>query len=362
MLGLEVHAFVGLVLFTFCLWDVDSPARRARPGRTPRASRSSFRPTTRARRSWCRRSRQRLPCAPAHETWVLDDGRRPEIASWRPRSARRTSRGRHTSTPRPATSTTRSASVDADIIGVLDADHVATPDFLAATLGYFADRRVALVQTPQDFYNVTVRARQLATHMRRAVTTSRRSSTVSSSPARTAGTQPSGAGPARSSGSRRSRDVGGVATDTITEDIHTTIRMHRAGWKTVYHNEVLARGLAAGNADQYQLQRYRWGTGAMQVLRSENPFFVSRPEHRPAPRVHEDAARLVRLVADARLPAPAAGRAPDGPSRSSPMGSRSPSSSGSRTSCSRLRSSCSVVAPTGRSCRSCSTWSACRRT
>ena len=34
-------------------------------------------------------------------------------------------------------------------------------------------------------------------------------------------------------------DVDGVATDTITEDIHTTIRFHRHGWRTVYHNEVL---------------------------------------------------------------------------------------------------------------------------
>jgi cellulose synthase (UDP-forming) len=70
------------------------------------------------------------------------------------------------------------------------------------------------------------------------------------------------------------REVGGVATDTLTEDIHTTIRLHRRGWKTVYHNEVLARGLAATTSDQFQLQRFRWGTGAMQVLRSENPLFV----------------------------------------------------------------------------------------
>lgn len=70
------------------------------------------------------------------------------------------------------------------------------------------------------------------------------------------------------------RAVGGAATETITEDIHTTIRLHRAGWRTVYHNEVLARGLAADDAAQYQLQRNRWGTGAMQVLRVENPLTV----------------------------------------------------------------------------------------
>ena len=35
-------------------------------------------------------------------------------------------------------------------------------------------------------------------------------------------------------------DVGGVATDTITEDIHTTVRLHSRGWRTVYHDEILA--------------------------------------------------------------------------------------------------------------------------
>ncbi len=68
------------------------------------------------------------------------------------------------------------------------------------------------------------------------------------------------------------RQVGGVATETVTEDIHTTVRIHRRGWETVYHNEVLARGLAARSLDEYLLQRHRWATGAMQVLRSENPL------------------------------------------------------------------------------------------
>jgi cellulose synthase (UDP-forming) len=37
---------------------------------------------------------------------------------------------------------------------------------------------------------------------------------------------------------------------------------------------VLARALAAADAKQYLEQRLRWGTGATQVLRVENPAFV----------------------------------------------------------------------------------------
>ena len=44
--------------------------------------------------------------------------------------------------------------IEADVVAVLDADHVARPDLLVNTLGYFDDQRVALVQTPQDFYNL----------------------------------------------------------------------------------------------------------------------------------------------------------------------------------------------------------------
>jgi cellulose synthase (UDP-forming) len=67
--------------------------------------------------------------------------------------------------------------------------------------------------------------------------------------------------------------VGGVSTDSVTEDIHTTIRMYRAGWKGAYHNEVVARGLAPDDAAAYMVQRNRWALGAMQVLRRENPLF-----------------------------------------------------------------------------------------
>ena len=65
------------------------------------------------------------------------------------------------------------------------------------------------------------------------------------------------------------RDVGGIAFESVTEDMHTTIRLHRRKWRTVYHNEVLARGLAARDGGEYQAQRIRWGTGAMQILRQE---------------------------------------------------------------------------------------------
>ena len=273
MLVLEVHAAIGLGLFAFSLWDVDRrPARRALR-RLPSIAvviptynegPEILVPTIAAA----------VAMEPAHETWVLDDGERPEIEEL----AR--SLGAHY-VARPTHEHAKAGNlnhalgiIDAEILAVLDADHVAAPDFLRATLGYFSDPRVALVQTPQDFYNVTsfehgsgvaygepfheqtlfYRLLQPGKNRWNAAFWCGTNALV-----RTAAL----------------REIGGAATDTITEDIHTTIRFHRRGWKTVYHNEVLARGLAADDAAQYQLQRNRWGTGAMQVLRRENPLLAS---------------------------------------------------------------------------------------
>ncbi|MGA3214754.1 MAG: glycosyltransferase family 2 protein [Acidimicrobiales bacterium] len=68
-------------------------------------------------------------------------------------------------------------------------------------------------------------------------------------------------------------EVGGVRTETIAEDFHTTIKMLQAGWKTCYHDEVLVQGLAPMDLDGYLLQRDRWARGNLAVLRlPESPL------------------------------------------------------------------------------------------
>src|SRR4029453_19132011 len=69
--------------------------------------------------------------------------------------------------------------------------------------------------------------------------------------------------------------VGGVATETVTEDIHTAIRLHGRGWRIVYHDEVLAYGQAPQTLHAFAVQRLRWAQGSMQLLRSrENPVIA----------------------------------------------------------------------------------------
>lgn len=273
MIAFEVHAAIGLGLFTFSLWDVDR--RPPRRGLGPMPSIAVAIPTyNEGPEILVPTIAAAVALEPSHETWVLDDGDRPEIAELAAAlGARYIARPTHEHA-KAGNLNHALGTIDAEILAVLDADHVAAPDFLRATLGYFADPKVAVVQTPQDFYNVTsfehgagiaygepfheqtlfYRLLQPGKNRWNAAFWCGTNALIRVSAL---------------------RDVGGAATDTITEDIHTTIRLHRRGWKTVYHNEVLARGLAADDAAQYQLQRNRWGTGAMQVLRVENPLFVS---------------------------------------------------------------------------------------
>ena len=282
LLFMEIHAAIGLALFTFSLWDVDrrptvrdvtaTDARIAVLIPTYNEGIEVLMPTVAAA----------IAMRVSHETWVLDDGDRPAVAD-----LARTLGAHYLARPSHEHAKAGNVNhalrfVDAQFVAILDADHVASPDFLVHTLGYFDDPGIALVQTPQEFYNVdsfehesggVTRSMGDAGRVDRFHEQALFYRVLQPGKNRWGGAFWCGTGAVIRTSALA--EVGGVATETITEDIHTTIRLHRRGWRTIYHNEVLARGLAASDAATYQLQRHRWGTGAMQVLRTENPLFVS---------------------------------------------------------------------------------------
>jgi cellulose synthase (UDP-forming) len=95
-----------------------------------------------------------------HRTWVLDDGNRAELRSaaeaegigWLTRSADWENRPRHA---KAGNLNNALLSTEGEFLLILDADQVPLPDILDRTLGYFTDDRMALVQTPQWFTNVS---------------------------------------------------------------------------------------------------------------------------------------------------------------------------------------------------------------
>ena len=63
-----------------------------------------------------------------------------------------------------------------------------------------------------------------------------------------------------------------MATISVTEDMATAMRLHGLGWRSVYHHEILARGLAPEDLGTMLQQRLRWAQGTLQVLLRENPL------------------------------------------------------------------------------------------
>lgn len=63
-----------------------------------------------------------------------------------------------------------------------------------------------------------------------------------------------------------------LATISVTEDMATCMRLHGLGWRSVYHDEVLAHGLAPEDLETMLTQRLRWAQGTVQVMFRENPL------------------------------------------------------------------------------------------
>lgn len=208
-----------------------------------------------------------------HKTYVLDDGNRPEVAKLAAELGAYYA-ARETNTHAKAGNLNNALSIsDGEFIVSLDADHVPLPNFIDRTLGYFEDEAVAFVQTPQAFYNLDSFQHRFDPKQRRMWTEQSLFFSVIQ-PGKDFWNAAFYCGSCAMIRRNSLEAIGGFATGTITEDIHTSIRLHAKGFKSIYHNESLAYGIAAQTALPFYIQRLRWGQGAMQVMRKENPLFI----------------------------------------------------------------------------------------
>jgi len=63
-----------------------------------------------------------------------------------------------------------------------------------------------------------------------------------------------------------------LATISVTEDMATAMQLHATGWRSVYHHEILAKGLAPEDLRTMLTQRLRWAQGTLQVMLRDNPL------------------------------------------------------------------------------------------
>lgn len=203
-----------------------------------------------------------------HVTWLLDDGNRPEMKALAEQyGIRYLARGTNEHAKAGNLNYAFEHS-EGDFICIFDADHCPQRNFITNTIGYFADDNVAFVQTPQDFYNLdSFQHRQGKGH--------KRVWTEQSLFFRVIQRGKDYWNAAFFCGScaiiRRTAldSIGGFATGTLTEDLHTSIRLHKKGYRSIYMQQSMAYGVAPSNVAPFLSQRIRWGQGAMQVWKQE---------------------------------------------------------------------------------------------
>ncbi len=154
--------------------------------------------------------------------------------------------------------------VTEDFILVLDPDHVPFPNFLDQTLGYFHDEKIGFVQVCQAYYNQY------------------RSFTAAGAAEQTytfygpAQMSLHGMGCAVAIGAnctfrRAALDSIGGHGIGLAEDLITSIRLHAAGWKSVYNPVVVSRGLVPEDLGSFCKQQMKWSRGLFEVAFSEVP-------------------------------------------------------------------------------------------
>jgi cellulose synthase (UDP-forming) len=66
--------------------------------------------------------------------------------------------------------------------------------------------------------------------------------------------------------------IGGMWTQSKSEDVWTSLKLHENGWKSTYISTVLAIGDTPTTIEAYTKQQLRWATGGFEILFKSNPF------------------------------------------------------------------------------------------
>lgn len=203
--------------------------------------------------------------------YLLDDGSRDEFREFaasvgigyltRPDNAHAKAGNINAALPR----------TDGEYIAVFDCDHIPARSFLQMTMGWFLrDPKLGMVQTPHHFLSPDPFERNLGTFRR-----------VPNEGELFYGLIQDGndfwnatffCGSCAILKRSALDEIGGVAVETVTEDAHTALKMHRLGHTTAYLSIPQAAGLATESLSLHVKQRIRWARGMAQIFRIDNPM------------------------------------------------------------------------------------------
>jgi len=197
----------------------------------------------------------------AHVTvYLLDDAGRPELADLAAAHGARYVRRKGNHGAKAGNLNNALAGTTAPFVVVFDCDHVPDPGFLEGTLGWLADERVAFVQTPQYYDNRRSGRLAAAAWAQQALFFG----AIARGKDRMSAMICCGTNVVF----RRLAlvEAGGFPEDSITEDYQLSIVLHERGWRSVYVDRVLARGLGPEDMASYVSQQRRWARGCLGAI------------------------------------------------------------------------------------------------
>ncbi|QNH22655.1 UDP-forming cellulose synthase catalytic subunit [Xanthomonas sp. GW] len=158
-----------------------------------------------------------------------------------------------------------------EYVAIFDCDHIPTRSFLQVAMGWFLrDRMLAVVQMPHYFFSADPFERNLGNHGK-----------VPNEGELFYGLLQDGndqwdatffCGSCAVIKRKPLEEIGGVAVETVTEDAHTALKLHRRGYRSAYITVPQAAGLATESLSGHVAQRIRWARGMAQIARLDNPL------------------------------------------------------------------------------------------
>lgn len=200
-----------------------------------------------------------------HITWILDDGQSDAVRDLAGDLGVRYIR-RLSSNGAKAGNLNHALSIaSGEYFAIFDADFVPNEDFLYETVPFFIDDNVAFVQTPQSYGNMHNLVSRGAGFMQSVFYRFIQPGRNRFNAAFCVGTNVL---------FRRTavEEVGGMCTDSKSEDVWTSLRLHERGWRSIYIAVTLAVGNAPETIEDYTKQQLRWASGGFEILLQRNPF------------------------------------------------------------------------------------------
>lgn len=158
-----------------------------------------------------------------------------------------------------------------EYITIFDCDHIPTRTFLQVTMGwFFKDKKMVMMQTPHHFFSPDPFEKNLSTFRK-----------IPNEGELFYGLVQDGndlwnatffCGSCAIIQRKALLEVGGIAVETVTEDAHTALKLHRLGYSTGYLAVAQAAGYATESLSGHVGQRIRWARGMAQIFRTDNPF------------------------------------------------------------------------------------------